>query len=72
VSDPIDHLRDQIARQDEHSHVDPATRERIRTIISEGDEQETLTATARRVASALTTGECAEVVADWLEGQTAI
>jgi hypothetical protein len=72
VNDPIEELRDQVARQDEHSHVDAATRERIRAIINEGDERESLTVTARRIASGLTPAERAQVVADRLDGQTAI
>jgi hypothetical protein len=71
VADPINELRDRVARQDEHSHVEATTREHIRAMIEAGDEREDLTVTARRVVDRLTPDELADIVADWLDTQTA-
>jgi hypothetical protein len=64
-------LRDLVALQDEHSHVDAALRQRIGEIILEVENEE-LAETARRLVERLSAEELARLVADWLEAQTAI
>lgn len=65
MDDPIDRLRDEVARQDEHSHVDSAVRERIGEVVLEV-EHEPLEETARRIVGRLSDEELAPLVADWL------
>jgi hypothetical protein len=50
--DPLQHLRDVLAVQDEHSHVDAAVRQRIGAIILEVENEE-LPETARRMVERL-------------------
>ena len=67
VEEPLERLRDEVARQDEHSHVDAAVRERIGEIIFEE-----LAETARRLVERLSAEELEQLVADWLDARTAI
>jgi hypothetical protein len=69
--DPLQRLRDLVAIQNEHSHVDAALRQRIGEIILEVENEE-LAETARRLVERLSAEELAQLVADWLEGQTTI
>jgi hypothetical protein len=64
-------LRDEVAPQGEHWHVDAAVRERIVEVVLEV-EYEPLEETARRIAERLSSEELAQLVADWLDAQTAI
>jgi hypothetical protein len=69
--DPLRDLRDAVALQDEHSHVDVAVRRRIGEIVLEIDNEE-LTETARRLVEQLPREDVEQLVADWLDAQTAI
>jgi hypothetical protein len=69
--DPLRDLRDAVGFQDEHSHVDVAVRRRIGEIILEIENEE-LTETARRLVEQLPPEDVAQLVADWLDAQTAI
>jgi hypothetical protein len=71
VEERLKRLRDEVARQDEHSHVDAAVRDRIAELVLE-IENESLEETARRIVERLSTEELAQLVADWLDGRTAI
>jgi hypothetical protein len=71
VSEPLDRLRDIVAVQDEHSHVDAASRLRIGGLILQA-ENEKLAATAHRLVAALPADDLAAIVADWLDAQIAI
>jgi hypothetical protein len=64
-------LRDAVALEDEHSHVDVAVRRRIGEIILEIENEE-LTETGRRLVERLGPQDLAQLVADWLDTQTAI
>jgi len=59
------------ALQDEYSRVDAMVRERIAEVALDV-ENEPLEETARRIVEQLSPEELAQLVADWLEGQTAI
>ena len=72
ADDPIERLRDAVAVQDEHSHVDAALRQRLGELIVPAAERETLEETARRLAHALKPDELAAIVADWLDSRLAI
>jgi len=69
--DPVEHLRDVVAVEREHSHVDGETRERVCELILEVDREE-LANTASRIVAALPPDQLASIVADWLEAQTAL
>jgi methyl coenzyme M reductase subunit D len=69
--DPLRDLRDAVALQDEHSHVDVAVRRRIGEIILEIENEE-LVETARRLVEELPPEDVDQLVADWLDAQTAI
>jgi hypothetical protein len=69
-ADGLDCL-DAVGFQDEHSHVDVAVRRRIGEIILEIENEE-LTETARRLVEQLPPEDVAQLVADWLDAQTAI
>jgi hypothetical protein len=69
--DPLQGLRELVAIQNEHSHVDAALRHRIGEIILEVDNEE-LAETARRLVERMSADELEQLVADWLEAQTAI
>jgi hypothetical protein len=56
-------LRDVVAVQDEHSHVDAAARLRIGGLILQVENEE-LDATARRLVAALPADDLAAIVAD--------
>jgi hypothetical protein len=71
VEEPLERLRDEVARQDEHSHVDPSVRWRIAEVVLE-IENEPLEETARRIVEGLSPEELAQLVADWLDARTAI
>jgi hypothetical protein len=71
VEKPLERLRDEFARQDEHSHVDGAVRRRIGELLLEV-ENESVEEMARRMVERLPPDELAQLVADWLEVQTAI
>jgi hypothetical protein len=71
VEQPLEDLRDEVARQDEHSHADAAVRRRLADFVLEV-ENEPLDETARRIVERLSPEELAQLVADWLEAQTAI
>jgi hypothetical protein len=71
VEEPLERLRDEVACQDEHSHVDAAVRERIGEIILEVENEEH-EETARRLLKRLSPDELTQLVADWLDAQTAI
>jgi hypothetical protein len=71
VEEPLERLRDEVARQDEHSHVDAAVRERIAEVVLEV-ENERLAETARRLVERLSAEELEQLVADWLDARTAI
>ena len=70
MEEPLQRLRDQVARQDEHSHVDAAVRQRIAEVVLE-IENESLQETAQRIVERLSAEELAQLVADWLDAQTA-
>jgi hypothetical protein len=70
--DPIERLRDIIAMQDEHSHVGPAARERIRAIIIDAGENADALVVGRLIVERLERDELAQLVADWVEAQAAI
>ena len=72
VPDPLANLRDPVAVQDEHSHVDRETRIRIGELILAQGEAAGLDATARALAAQLSTDELAAIVADWLDAQIAV
>ncbi len=71
MEEPLQRLRDKVARQDEHSHVDAAVRQRIAEVVLE-IENESLQETAQRIVERLSAEELAQLVADWLDAQTAI
>jgi hypothetical protein len=71
MEEPLERLRDEVARQDEHSHVDAVVREQIAEVVLEV-ENEPLEETARRIVERLSAQELAQLVADWLDAQTAI
>jgi hypothetical protein len=71
VSDALERLRDVLAVQDEHSHVDAAARLRIGGLILQVENEE-LATTARRLVAALPADDLAAIVADWLDAQIAI
>jgi hypothetical protein len=60
VEDPLQRLRDEVARQDEHSHVDAAVRKRIAEVLLEA-EHERLNEAARRIVHRLSTEERASL-----------
>jgi hypothetical protein len=64
-------LRDEVARRDEHPHVDTSVRRRVAEVVIEV-ENEPLEETAREIVERLTPDELAQLVADWLEAQRAI
>jgi hypothetical protein len=70
-ADPLQRLRDLVALQDEHSHVDGALRQRISEVILEVENEE-LVETAQRLVERLSAEELTKLVADWLESQAAI
>jgi hypothetical protein len=71
TSDPLEQLADQIAVQDERSHVDELVRLRIRDIVLERDREE-LIETATGITQRLSVNELASIVADLRDGQVAI
>ena len=64
-------LFDQIARQDEHSHVARETRRKIADVIQATDELNTLD-TARLALAQLSDEELAQVLADWIDARVSI
>jgi hypothetical protein len=71
MADRLEDLRDRVAVQDEHSHVDAETRRRIGRLILERDPATTEEA-ARALVEGLTPEELAALGADWLDAQEAI
>lgn len=71
MEEPLERLRDEIARQDEHSHVEALVRELIAEVVLEV-ENEDFEETARRVVERLSAEEVTQRVADWLDARTAI
>lgn len=62
MEEPLEGLRDEVARQDEHSQVDAAVRERIAEVVPEV-ENEPPEETARRILGRLSAEELAQLVA---------
>src|SRR2546423_12066955 len=66
VEEPLERLRDEVARQDEHSRVDAAVRERIAEA-----ENERLAETARSPVERVSPGQPTHLAAEWLDERTA-
>ena len=71
VNEHLVALFDAIARQDEHSHVAPATRRKIAEVIQATDNLDVLD-TARLAVGRLDDEELARVLADWIDSRVSI
>jgi hypothetical protein len=77
IQDPEDwilqSLDDRLARERERSHVEGDTLEHIRSLILEEElPPEPAIASARRLVPRMDDEQLAQVLADWLDAQTAI
>jgi hypothetical protein len=71
VDDRLRELADEIARQDEHSHLTVDGRRRIADVILDV-ERTSLEETARQLVERLPAEDLRAIVADWLDSRIAI